>query len=360
MLRVYHFILDHRVGGPHVYAKTIASALKDRVHSIFVTSGNGQITDIALINLRHIFQILYPLEILLNVIKLIWIFRNRGSRIKCIFDIHGAANIAPVFASRILRIPYVWHFHETLRDLKGIALLGRIGVSGDKHKYVVVARKSIEVFGLTDAMVIPGSIDLNFWHPTKLERSLRSHTSPLRLLTVGNLNPLKGQDILLDAMTNLNNFWELDIAGSSLSTHREYEATLKDKASFLSSQGSVRFLGWQSPEQLRKLLFVSDIFILPSKSEACPIALLEAMAMGCICIATNVGDVGEIIKDLESGFLVASNSSKCLQVAIKKASNMSWSERSKMSKSAQTEIVLRYSQERMAKSHLDLYLSLCK
>lgn len=359
MIRIYHFMLDHRIGGPHVYAKTVSLALKDKVHSFFVTSGNGESTDIALINLRHFLRLLYPFEILLNIIKLIFLFRNRDPDINYIFNIHGAANIAPVFASRILGIPYVWHFHETLSGLKGISLLGRIGESGNKHRYVVVAKKAIGVYGLADAVVLPGSVDTDFWARPKLKSTLNIHRRPLRLLTVGNLNPLKGHDLLFDSLSKYDETWELNHVGLFLSTHRKYQALLQDRVKSFSPLGTVQFKGWQSAENLHKLLLYTDIFILPSRSEACPIALLEAMSMGCICIATNVGDVDEIIDDSVSGFVVASNCPKSLLAAIKKVTNMSLSERKKMSENAQKKIILNYSHKRIAKQHLELYLSLC-
>jgi len=51
-------------------------------------------------------------------------------------------------------------------------------------------------------------------------------------------------------------------------------------------------------------LFVEcDIFVQPSRSEACPIALLEAMAIKCVCVATDVGRVGEIVVNRDVAIL---------------------------------------------------------
>lgn len=48
----------------------------------------------------------------------------------------------------------------------------------------------------------------------------------------------------------------------------------------------------------------SDIFLLPSRYEGLPVALLEAMAAGCVPVASNVGSVCEVVKDGVNGFLI--------------------------------------------------------
>ena len=47
-----------------------------------------------------------------------------------------------------------------------------------------------------------------------------------------------------------------------------------------------------------------DIFVLPSKKEGLPYALLEAMAVKIACIASAVGGIPEIIKDKQNGLLI--------------------------------------------------------
>ena len=45
---------------------------------------------------------------------------------------------------------------------------------------------------------------------------------------------------------------------------------------------------------MRSFLRESDVFLLPSRSEGLPNTLLEAMDVGLVCVARNVGGVGEI------------------------------------------------------------------
>lgn len=359
MLRIFHFILDHRVGGPHIYVQSLAKALSEDVTSTLVTTGRGEATQLALTNLRHRFRGLYPIEVIWNVLRLLWLFRSGPARRRCIFDVHGAANIAPVLAARILRIPLVWHFHETMNAFRGLAGLGKAILPGSMYRIVVVAKRAAEVFRISDAELIPGSIDASFWRPAASEREAREQDPLLRLVVVGNLNPLKGIDVLLDAVGRMGRTWELVVVGSELSTFRGYAQMLCEKGRALTGgEGSVRFVGWQSSESVRRLLASAHVFVLPSRSEACPIALLEAMAMECVCVATDVGDVREIIEGPELGIVVASGSAEQLREALDRVSRMDAAGRREMGVRARDRIVARHSVDVMAKRHLAIYRTL--
>jgi glycosyltransferase involved in cell wall biosynthesis len=50
-----------------------------------------------------------------------------------------------------------------------------------------------------------------------------------------------------------------------------------------------------SMDNLEALYPLLDVFLLPSLNEGLPMALLEAMSSGVACVASDVGDVGEVI-----------------------------------------------------------------
>ena len=106
---------------------------------------------------------------------------------------------------------------------------------------------------------------------------------PPRLGAFGRLTAQKGYDVLLDAVRLLVDRGvelELVLGGAG----RE-EAALRDAAAGLP----VRFTGWVDDH--RSFLAGVDVFCLSSRSEALPLALLEAMAEGLPCVSTDVGDV---------------------------------------------------------------------
>lgn len=355
-IKVFHFILDHRIGGPHIYAGNLAKALSHHIDSSMVTAGHGPKTDIALINLRHRMRWLYPLEVFFNILLMCWLWRDRSSRQNVIFDVHGAANLAPILASRLLGIPLVWHFHETLSNFTLLVRLGKKAVKGVPHRYIVVAARANEIFSLTEAKLIPGAVDTEFWRKTKTSKLKKS---PLRVLAVGNLNPLKGIDILLKSLEELKLPWELVIVGAELQTFSDYAADLRKQAVKLTRPGySVQFAGWQSPEAVRDLLRRTDIFVLPSRSEACPIALLEAMATGCACVATNVGDVADILSVPGSGLVVASESPNALTTALTQVAALGIEGRLEMGRRARERVLANYSLQQMVARHLEIYKQL--
>ena len=77
---------------------------------------------------------------------------------------------------------------------------------------------------------------------------------------------------------------------------------IRDLARDLGIADRVRF--WGHRADIRELLARTDVFVLPSLSESCPHALLEAMAAGVPVIATGVGGVPEIVSHRSTGLLV--------------------------------------------------------
>ncbi|MBT0812919.1 glycosyltransferase family 4 protein [Litoribacter ruber] len=71
----------------------------------------------------------------------------------------------------------------------------------------------------------------------------------------------------------------------------------------------IKMEGWVLGDQKMNLLAESDIFVLPTHFEGYPNSLVEAMATGKACIATNVGSIPDIIQDNENGFLVEAKDS---------------------------------------------------
>jgi len=70
----------------------------------------------------------------------------------------------------------------------------------------------------------------------------------------------------------------------------------------LSLEGNVEFLGFR--KDINQLINKSKILLLTSESEGMPSVIIEAMACGVPVVSSNVGDIGDIIKDGENGFLI--------------------------------------------------------
>ena len=114
----------------------------------------------------------------------------------------------------------------------------------------------------------------------------------LRLLFVGGDFDRKGGPHLMHAFQHgLADFCELDIV------------TTKPPA---RSGNHVRIHTRLTPNSplLRKLYADADLFVLPTRGDATPIAILEAMATGLPVITTKVGAIGELIEEGVTGHFV--------------------------------------------------------
>lgn len=143
--------------------------------------------------------------------------------------------------------------------------------------------------------------DGNFASPWDLEKRLaqtesaKSGGRPFRVGFVGSLaQPYKGLDVLLRAIA-LCCFQKLNVELVAAGDGR-YLAEMKSLATRLDIQNRTTFLG-ELPfgKSVLDLLDSIDLFVLPSRAEGLPRALLEAMSRGCPCIATNIGGIPELL-----------------------------------------------------------------
>ena len=92
------------------------------------------------------------------------------------------------------------------------------------------------------------------------------------------------------------------------------ELMLKEQAAALGVADVVSFMGYRA--DVSDLLAAADLFVLPSRFEGLPLALLEAMAHGLPVVATRVGGTDEVLIDGVTGRLVGPGDSDALAAAI--------------------------------------------
>ncbi len=178
----------------------------------------------------------------------------------------------------------------------------------------------------------------------------------LVVMTVANIRRVKGLDVLFHAAAKIcpaNQHLLFLIAGGVL--EQDYFLELQELKVNLHISDRIMFLGQQ--ENVRPLLEMSDMFVLPSRSEGFSNALLEAMAAELPCIATKVGGNREAIQHGSNGLLVNADDVEGMAEAI---SELAQDERRarELGRAARESVEIQFTPERMMSDLLRVYESL--
>jgi glycosyltransferase involved in cell wall biosynthesis len=149
------------------------------------------------------------------------------------------------------------------------------------------------------AIVIPNGVDFNiFYEGDDLDYGL----------FVGVFVKQKGLDVLIEAIKDID--FNFKLIGDGPLFNKIKERIEKE------NMKHVELLGKKSQTEVAEYMRNCSFLILPSISEGLGMVLLEAMACGKAVIATNVGGIGEIVKDNYNGFLIPPNNPKILKEKI--------------------------------------------
>jgi D-inositol-3-phosphate glycosyltransferase len=155
--------------------------------------------------------------------------------------------------------------------------------------------------------VIPCGVDTELFRPMSQATArdlLELPPEPL-LLHVGRLQPIKGLQTLLDAMTLLDGDARLLIVGGDQDEPDDgHAARLRRRVAALGLAERVRFLGPQAQQRLPLLYAAADATVMPSYYESFGMVALEAMACASPVVASRVGGLATTVRDGLTGYLV--------------------------------------------------------
>lgn len=173
-----------------------------------------------------------------------------------------------------------------------------------------------EVLPTAAPTVIPFGAALEL--PDRLARRPRPPDEPLQLLFLGRLVERKGVHVLLEALAQLGRPARLDVVGDG-----PERVALERRAATLGLGERVRFHGFVSAEEKRRLLERSDALVLPAivdakgDVEGLGVVLLEAFAFGTPVVASAAGGITDIVAHGRNGLLVPPGDVPALAEALR-------------------------------------------
>jgi D-inositol-3-phosphate glycosyltransferase len=176
--------------------------------------------------------------------------------------------------------------------------------------------------------VVPCGVNMELFHPVAKDcarRKLELDDERI-LLFVGRLDPLKGAERLLEAVTRLKIYrgLRLVIIGGDESSRTEVEELQKLSAA-LGIEDRVDFRGTVGQAELPNFYSAADVCVVPSYYESFGLVALEALACGTPVVAADVGDLKNIIRPGQTGYVVAGNEPRNLAGGIARV--LSWPSR---------------------------------
>jgi glycosyltransferase involved in cell wall biosynthesis len=168
--------------------------------------------------------------------------------------------------------------------------------------------------------------------------------------TMAELHKIKGLDVIF--IIALKKFIDKYNARIVVFGAGEEKHNLEELAQEINIAGSVEFKGFV--DNARSLIKAFDIFIMPSRSENLPYAILEAGFAGLPVVATSVGGIPEIIESEKNGLLVPKENSEALLSALTRLADDT-ALREKLGVNLRQTILSKFSLEKMLRETLALY-----
>jgi glycosyltransferase involved in cell wall biosynthesis/GT2 family glycosyltransferase len=235
------------------------------------------------------------------------------------FDVVVANTIVSwnaVRAARAENRSVIWYLHETLVAVRLIRAIPEIAPTLHLASLLVTpTEQTARVFqGLTNTPVevVPYGI------PTPMSGGMpKPETEVKTFVTLASIEPRKGQDILIEAIRALPR----DVAARAhfkligRLLEQPFADEVKEKAGGLSN---IEFTGERDHDASLTALAESEVLVCPSRDETMPITILEAMSLGKGVISTDVGGIGEWLRDGSNALLIPPNDPAALTRALER------------------------------------------
>lgn len=271
-------VYEVAAGGLHQFVPKLAQLIRSWQPSHIVTAfaDVGVLTHLAIKQSGH---------------KPYWVHGVHGT--------HDAVTATPGIKGR-LRYQLDQYFAAWVYKKAGKVVAVSDGVRADiLQRFTVDASQVVTIYNpvLDESQFIPKSSTTGF-------------STPPKIVALGRLAREKGFDILIDAMTQVVQPWQLEIWGDG-----KEKIALQNRIKAVGLQDYIRLCGHTS--QPLEILRQADVFVLSSRYEGFGLVLVEALACGCRIVSTDCPHgPREILESGRYGLLVGNENAESLAKGI--------------------------------------------
>lgn len=318
MIKVLHVLSDTNVGGAGIYIATLAKLIDRKKFKLFLACPKGSKiidivkNDIEIIEIASQGDKSLEIGTIKQLVKIIK--KNK------VDIVHTHASLSGRIAAKITGAKIVYTRHTPSESMT------QNGLKRVINKYInnFLCDKVIAVSNFVEKQLIEDGIShkkiikiyngVNYSEYESLSHLKRENGEGLTLIQVARLEAEKGHKYAIEAISLIDKekySVKLIIVGDG-----SKKGELEELAKGLKVEDRVAFTGYV--KVVKGFVEKSDVIILPSINEAFAIALLEGMAAGKPCIASNVGGVPEVAQDGVNGILVEPKNSEAIKDAVVK------------------------------------------
>lgn len=215
-------------------------------------------------------------------------------------------------------------------------------------------QRDLQAYGVPEQriQVITPAIDVSFFKQQQA-RSFTAFSRGLQVVTVARLHWKKGLEYTLEALAILKKQgvpFQYTIIGSG----EDYER-LVFAVHQLQLEAVVRFAGRLSPEGVKAVLEASDIYVQYSIQEGFCNAVLEAQAMGLLCVVSNAEGLAENVQHEQTGWVVPKRQPQLLAERLLQVSHMEAADCKQISQQAMSRVYKQFTLEQQQELFLTFY-----
>lgn len=307
----------------------------------------------------HLFQFATPYRPFITfpfrVLKIYKFFKQH--QFDTIHSWHWSSDISEPLAAKLARIPFIY-----TKKAMGWGNRPWIWRSKLSTKIIAINKDMMTQFFSKmkyKVVKIPLGVDVDYFRPLPksyvTSERIRVEKTDFVIVSVANLVPVKGIEILLKAVQQLEDkSIKVFIIGDDSSSYGDaLKTAFKDE--------NIYFVGKQL--DIRPYLALADVFVIPTKDEGrkegMPIAPLEAMASRRIVLGSNISGINDILEFFKSCLFQADNV-EALAKKIQYIQNLTFKEREMLAKRMREHVENEFSLEVCINNHDKFYRTLIK